>query len=105
MPPLNLSASGDGTHHPADLFSLVLEINKRGEPVDLMHYHYAWDGYYKGSWGEAKAMYQAIMRDPTDVKLVTVLREPVAHYLSYYYYYLQPDSGVSEITAPSRSLP
>lgn len=68
-----------------------------------MHYHYAWDGYYTGTWGYAKEMYRAIMRDPTDVKLVTVVREPVAHFLSYYYYFLQPQIGVGGINKNSES--
>ena len=60
-----------------------------------MHYHHAWDGFYDGGWGEAKAAYRKIMREPSDVRLVTVMREPVGHYLSYYYYFLQPETGVS----------
>lgn len=63
--------------------------------MDLMHYHHAWDGFYEGRWDEAKAAYRKIMRDPSNMKLVTVMREPVSHYLSYYYYFLQPEMGVS----------
>lgn len=59
-----------------------------------MHYHYAWDGYYKGTWEQAEAAYKAIMKDSSTVNLVTVFREPVSHYLSYYYYYLQPERKV-----------
>ncbi|CAM9634401.1 unnamed protein product, partial [Ectocarpus sp. 8 AP-2014] len=69
-------------------------IEDSGKPVDLMHYHHAWDGFYEGGWAEAKAAYKKIMRDPTKVNLVTVMREPVAHYMSYYYYFLQPETGV-----------
>lgn len=59
-----------------------------------MHYHHAWDGFYEGRWGDAKAAYKKIMRDPSVVNLVTVMREPVSHYMSYYYYFLQPEMGV-----------
>ncbi|CAN0338893.1 unnamed protein product [Pylaiella littoralis] len=60
-----------------------------------MHYHHAWDGFYEGRWEEANAAYRKIMRNPSDVKFVTVVREPVSHYLSYYYYFLQPEIGLS----------
>ena len=63
--------------------------------MDLMHYHHAWDGFYEGRWDEAKAAYRKLMRDPSNMKLVTVMREPVSHYLSYFYYFLQPEMGVS----------
>lgn len=68
-----------------------------------MHYHHAWDGFYDGGWGEAKAAYRKIMREPSDVKLVTVMREPVGHYLSYYYYFLQPETGVGFLGTRLRS--
>lgn len=70
------------------------QIEDSGKPVDLMHYHHAWDGFYEGGWAEAKAAYKKIMRDPMKVNFVTVMREPVAHYMSYYYYFLQPETGV-----------
>lgn len=73
-----------------------MQIQQSGKPVDLMHYHHAWDGFYEGRWDEAKTAYRKIMRDPSNIKLVTVMREPVSHYLSYYYYFLQPETGVSE---------
>lgn len=71
-----------------------VQIEKSGKPVDLMHYHHAWDGFYEGRWADAKAAYKKIMRDPSVMKLVTVMREPVSHYMSYYYYFLQPETGV-----------
>lgn len=70
------------------------QIQTSGRRVDVMHYHHAWDGFYGGEWNQARSAYQKIMRDPTAVNLVTVMREPVAHYLSYYYYFLQPQIGV-----------
>lgn len=60
-----------------------------------MHYHIAWDGFYKGSWTEARTKYGRIMQDNADVNFVTVLREPVSHYLSYYYYFINPLNKVN----------
>ncbi|CAM9178607.1 unnamed protein product [Ectocarpus sp. 12 AP-2014] len=82
-------------HDHQSSIELPEAIEDSGKPVDLMHYHHAWDGFYEGSWAEAKAAYKKIMRDPTKVNLVTVMREPVAHYMSYYYYFLQPETGLS----------
>lgn len=59
-----------------------------------MHYHHAWNGFYSGTWDQAKRKYSNIMSDQEAVNFVTVLREPVAHYLSYYYYFLNPVNGV-----------
>lgn len=59
-----------------------------------MHYHHAWNGFYSGTWEEAKTKYSQIMSDTEDVNYVTVLREPVSHYLSYYYYFLNPINKV-----------
>lgn len=71
-----------------------LQIAKQGRRVDIMHYHHAWNGFYSGTWAQAKAKYSKIMSDHDDVNYVTVLREPVAHYLSYYYYFLNPINKV-----------
>lgn len=70
------------------------QVQETGNPVDIMHYHFSWDGFFEGSWRQAKNAYLKIMRDPSNMKLVTVLREPVSHYLSYYYYFLQPETRV-----------
>ena len=56
-----------------------------------MHYHHAWNGFYSGTWDEARSKYTKIMSDQEAVNFVTVLREPIAHYLSYYYYFLNSD--------------
>ena len=61
-----------------------------------MHYHHAWNGFYSGTWDQAKAKYSKIMSDQEDVNYVTVLREPIAHYLSYYYYFLNPINKVNK---------
>ncbi|CAM9856161.1 unnamed protein product, partial [Ectocarpus sp. 13 AM-2016] len=82
-------------HDHQSSIELPEAIEDSGKHVDLMHYHHAWDGFYEGSWAEAKAAYKKIMQDPTKVNLVTVMREPVAHYMSYYYYFLQPETGLS----------
>lgn len=73
---------------------IPFQIAKQGRRVDIMHYHHAWNGFYSGTWDEAKVKYSKIMSDQEDVNYVTVLREPVAHYLSYYYYFLNPINKV-----------
>eukprot|EP00752_Nemacystus_decipiens_P002360 g2229.t2 len=88
-------ANFDGHQSSIELPDAVKQIQESGKPVDLMHYHHAWDGFYEGRWDKAKAAYRKIMRDPSNMKLVTVMREPVSHYLSYYYYFLQPEVGLS----------
>ncbi|CAN0110303.1 unnamed protein product [Discosporangium mesarthrocarpum] len=60
-----------------------------------MHYHHAWNGFYTGTWMNARLRYERIMRSSAAVNYVTVLREPIAHYLSYYYYFMQPLNGMS----------
>ncbi|CAN0564455.1 unnamed protein product, partial [Ectocarpus sp. 12 AP-2014] len=77
-----------GTYVDLDVASK--QVAKQGKRVDIMHYHHAWNGYYSGTWDQATAKYANIMSDQADVNYVTVLREPVAHYLSYYYYFLNP---------------
>ncbi|CAN0161576.1 unnamed protein product [Ectocarpus fasciculatus] len=73
-----------------DLDVASKQVAKQGKRVDIMHYHHAWNGFYSGTWDQARSKYSKIMSDQADVNYVTVLREPVAHYLSYYYYFLNP---------------
>lgn len=61
-----------------------------------MHYHISGRGQYSGSWPDALNQYRQIMRDPDNINFVTVLREPRSHLLSYYYYYLEPDTKVRD---------
>ncbi|CAM9393223.1 unnamed protein product, partial [Choristocarpus tenellus] len=82
-------------HTTIPLEEAVEQVTKSGRRVDLMHYHYAWNGYYKGTWAEAEESYAQIMTDPSRINFVTVLREPVSHFLSYYYYFIQPSNGLS----------
>eukprot|EP00903_Cladosiphon_okamuranus_P020271 g18603.t1 len=77
-----------------DLDSATKQIAEQGRRVDIMHYHHAWNGFYSGTWDQAKVKYSKIMSEEDDVNYVTVLREPVAHYLSYYYYFLNPINKV-----------
>ncbi|CAN0386062.1 unnamed protein product, partial [Discosporangium mesarthrocarpum] len=82
------------------------QVEASGKRVDLMHYHYAWNGFYKGTWQQAEENYGRIMADPDNINFVTVLREPVTHFLSYYYYFIQPSNGLSivEYFAMQRNL-
>lgn len=59
-----------------------------------MHYHMSVFGHLKGSWQQAEENYRLIMKEDTAVNFVTVVREPREHLLSYYYYFIQPDTQV-----------
>lgn len=61
-----------------------------------MHYHISYTGQYRGTWSDALDCYKQIMRDPDNINFVTVLREPRAHLLSYYYYYMEPVTKVRD---------
>lgn len=63
-----------------------------------MHYHMSVFGDYDGTWRQAEMRYREIMRDPLHVNFITVLREPRSHLLSYYYFYLQPNTKVLTVT-------
>ncbi|CAM9555852.1 unnamed protein product, partial [Laminaria digitata] len=78
-----------------DLDVAAKQVTKQGRRVDIMHYHHAWNGFYSGTWDEASSKYTKIMSDQEAVNFVTVLREPIAHYLSYYYYFLNPNNKMS----------
>ncbi|CAN0278517.1 unnamed protein product, partial [Scytosiphon promiscuus] len=84
------------------------ETQESGNRVEIFHYHHVWNGYYEASWDKARALFSDIMAQPgapgasgagSDVvgsgtKYVTVLREPKAHWLSYFYFYYQPEMNV-----------
>lgn len=59
-----------------------------------MHYHISGRGQYDGTWSDALEYYRQIMRDPDNINFITMLREPRSHLLSYYYYYLEPETKV-----------
>ncbi len=71
------------------------QIKKSGERVDVMHYHYTVSGNFQGRWAQATSMYKQIMQEEERISYVTVLRSPRSHFLSYYYYYVQPEVQVS----------
>lgn len=60
-----------------------------------MHYHFTSSGDFRGHWEKAKVLYEQIMRDDERVNYLTVLRSPREHFLSYYYYFIQPEVSVS----------
>ncbi|CAM9665132.1 unnamed protein product [Ascophyllum nodosum] len=78
-----------------DLDTAVKQVAQAGKRVDIMHYHHAWNGFYSGTWEDARSKYARIMSDQNEVNYVTVLREPIGHYLSYYYYFLNPINQMS----------
>ena len=61
----------------------------------MFHYHHVWDGYFESTWGEARRLFGEIMAEPaSEINYVTVLRDPVEHWLSYFYFYFQPEMKV-----------
>lgn len=70
-----------------------------GKRVEIFHYHYVWDGYFRSKWEEAKAYFKDIMVEPRadsgGTKFVTVLRDPIDHWLSYFYFYREPEMEAS----------
>lgn len=75
------------------------KTQERGQRVDIFHYHHVWDGYFRSNWDSAKSNFRDIMADPEDIAYVTVLREPLQHWLSYYYFYRQPENKVNDSNA------
>ncbi|CAM9464061.1 unnamed protein product [Phaeothamnion confervicola] len=58
---------------------------------DIFHYHYVWDGIFKGGeFDYIEHKYRQIMSLDSPMDFVSVLREPIRHYLSYYYFYYEP---------------
>lgn len=80
------------------------QVNKSGERVDVMHYHYTSAGEFGGRWEMARKHYQNIMREEERINYITVLRSPRSHFLSYYYYFIQPDTQVREKRARPASV-
>lgn len=84
--------------------------------MEIFHYHYVWDGYFKSTWDQAKKLFKRIMVDPSadadaagggadggsggGTKFVTVLRDPVDHWLSYFYFYYEPEMKASSQSRP-----
>lgn len=77
------------------------QTQRRGRQgrCDIMHYHMSVFGQYKGTWHDVEQAYRKILRDPEEVNFITVMREPRTHLLSYYYYFLQPDTQVRLLAA------
>lgn len=70
-------------------------MEQSGERVDVMHYHYTVSGSFQGRWAQATSMYEKIMQQDERINYITVVRNPRSHFLSYYYYYVQPEVQVS----------
>eukprot|EP00904_Undaria_pinnatifida_P012659 jgi/Undpi1/8523/HiC_scaffold_25.g10990.m1 len=91
---MKIAHSGKGTSVDLKKFADEVEEGSR-ERVDIMHYHISGNGHLSGSWSDAYDNYLRIMQDPDHINFVTVMREPRSHFISYYYYYLQPDNQLS----------
>ncbi|CAM9489564.1 unnamed protein product [Scytosiphon promiscuus] len=87
----------DGHNSAIPLEEAVAQTRRKGRGglCDIMHYHISVFGQYKGTWNDVEQAYRRILRHPDEVNFITVLREPRTHLLSYYYYFLQPETKVS----------
>ncbi|EDQ92449.1 uncharacterized protein MONBRDRAFT_22124 [Monosiga brevicollis MX1] len=68
-------------------------FNNRTIPADIALHHWAGVIGHLGNferWREAHAWYQRV--NP-DADFVTILREPLSHYVSYFYFYNEPNGG------------
>ncbi|CAB1103767.1 ST [Ectocarpus sp. CCAP 1310/34] len=72
----------------------VQQVQESGQRVDVMHYH-VHEGVWEGTWEDNTNMYQQIMQDAEPINYITVVRSPREHFLSYYYYYMQPMNKLS----------
>ncbi|CAM9861374.1 unnamed protein product [Pylaiella littoralis] len=89
-------ASFGGNHvSEIPLREAVQQIEDSGERVDVMHYHYTISGSFQRHWAEAASMYEKIMQENERINFITIVRNPRMHYLSYYYYYVQPEVQLS----------
>ncbi|CAM9649257.1 unnamed protein product, partial [Ectocarpus sp. 6 AP-2014] len=93
------------------------ETKESGNRVDIFHYHYVWNGYFESTWEKARGLFKDIMAEPvapavaaaaaaaaaavepresssSGTKFVTVLRDPVDHWLSYFYFYYEPEMKI-----------
>ena len=59
-----------------------------------MHYHYTDFGLYTRSWQQATAMYEKIMQEDERINYISVVRDARSHFLSFYYFYVQPEVHV-----------
>lgn len=96
-------------HSPlSPFYSRHAQTSESGKRVEIFHYHYVWDGYFRSTWDKAKVLFKDIMVNPSadaaggggaeaggGTKFVTVLREPVDHWLSYFYFYYEPEMKAS----------
>jgi len=71
-------------------FQILEQCNGR---VDIMHYHVGTSSTLGHTWTAVAEQYKSIMRDPNNINFVTIFREPRAHFLSYYYYFVSHKIG------------
>lgn len=96
---------------------MYVQTTETGKRVEIFHYHYVWNGYFEATWDKAKMLFKDIMVDSSadagaaggdggggeagsGTKFVTVLRDPVEHWLSYFYFYYEPEMKASRSVPP-----
>eukprot|EP00903_Cladosiphon_okamuranus_P017350 g15984.t1 len=90
---------------PVTSLTEAVHQTQRNGRCDIMHYHISPSGWYDGTWQEAEQNYRKILRDSKPVNFITLMREPRSHLISYYYYYMQPETqeSLSEFLTNSKS--
>ena len=63
-----------------------------GARADMAIHHIVGGPFLKGTWEQASLGYQRILKRPPH--LITIVREPVQHYLSCFYFFWLPDYGL-----------
>lgn len=66
-------------------------FNKKTIPADIVLYHYAGIATRLqriAQWEEAYRWYNTVVPNGA---FITILREPLSHYISYFYFYDEPD--------------
>lgn len=75
-------------------FYIFDKVRESGERVDVMHYHYTASGDFKGRWQQATGFYEDIMQEDERISYISVVRDHRSHFLSFYYYFVQPEVEV-----------
>lgn len=64
--------------------------------MDVMVYHIAKFNQFALSWDQNERLYRDIMRDPANINYVTIFRDPREQLVSFYYYFIENKTRVSE---------
>lgn len=72
---------------------------------DIMHYHIdTTDTPKQEPWAKARELYKDVMRDPENINFITIFREPRDRLLSFYTFYVEFITSVSEESVQGSSM-